>query len=704
MNHFPLTQDLVLIGGGHSHALVLKHWGMQALPGVRVTLINPGATAAYSGMLPGFVAGHYSRDDLDIDLYDLCRFAGARMIDGAATGIDLQARTVSVPGRPPVAYDVCSLDVGVTSAMPDLTGFADFGIPAKPLGGFATRWNQARSTAQHLVVIGGGVAGAELAMAMAHALTDKQPTIHLVDRHRVLSALGPKARARGLAALDGLGVKLIEGAVVTAVSATHVTLADGRQIRSDFTTGAAGAQPHGWLAGTGLVLQDGFIAVDQHLRSSDPALFATGDCAHMTADPRPKAGVYAVRQAPVLFDNLRAALSGGAVRAYRPQRDYLKLMSLGGRQALAEKWGIAGGGAGLWRLKDRIDRAFMNKFTDLPQMAGPELPGTMALGLREAMGDAPLCGGCGAKIGRSALRAVLGQMPGDDAAVLQIGPVRQVISTDHLRAVTADPALMARIAAVHALGDIWAMGAVPQAATATIILPRMSATLQQRTLGEIMAVAAEVMTAAGASIVGGHTSLGDELTLGFTVTGLCDRDPIRLAGARAGDAIILTKPLGSGVLLAGAMRGRTKGADLAACYVAMVQPQGAAAMILQYAHAMTDVTGFGLAGHLLNICEASGVGATIDLAAVPLMQGAENLASRGIRSSIWADNKASAAITWPTSPLADLLFDPQTAGGLLAAIDPAQAQAVLAALRSAGYPAAIIGTFHSGPAMISAAN
>ena len=717
MDHFPLTQDLVLIGGGHTHALLLKRWGMQALPGVRLTLINPGPTAAYSGMLPGFVAGHYGRDDLDIDLYDLCRFAGARMIDGAAVGIDLATKTVQVPGRTDVAYDLCSIDIGVTSAMPDLPGFAEFGIPVKPLGAFSNRWDRFRANpAPHIAVIGGGVAGAELAMAMAHAMHGKQATIHLIDRGNVLSALGPKARAKGLAALVGLGVTLVEGAVVTGVTASDVLLSDGRQVRSDFTTGAAGAQPQGWLGTTGLAVQDGFITVDRFLRSSDTSIFAVGDCAHMTHSPRPKAGVFAVRQVPVLFDNLRAALSGNAPRPFKPQRDYLKLISLGDKRALAEKWGTGWSGGLLWRLKDRIDRDFMRKFRDLPVMAGPELPGTVALGLREALGDNPLCGGCGAKVGRGALRSVLQtlpaldrpdviKLPGDDAALLRMGAVRQVISTDHLRTVTQDPALMARIAAVHALGDIWAMGAAPQAATATIILPRMSSTLQRRTLAEIMAVATGVMTDAGAAIVGGHTSLGDEMTLGFTVTGLCHRDPITLAGAKDGDAIILTKPLGSGVILAGAMQGLTKGADIAACFAAMCQGQGAASAILRDAHAMTDVTGFGLAGHLLGICEASGVRADLDLAAIPLMQGAEKLARLGVRSTIWADNKASVgAIPAPDGPRTDLLFDPQTAGGLLAAVNPAQAQAVLAAVLAAGYPAAIIGTFRNGSAAINAAN
>lgn len=130
----PLTQDLVLIGGGHTHALVLRKWAMKPLPGARLTLINPGPTAPYSGMLPGFVAGHYSRDQLDIDLVRLAQAANARLILGSVTGIDPASGTIQTDTHPPIGFDVVSVDVGITSDMPDLPGFADHAVPAKPLG------------------------------------------------------------------------------------------------------------------------------------------------------------------------------------------------------------------------------------------------------------------------------------------------------------------------------------------------------------------------------------------------------------------------------------------------------------------------------------------------------------------------------------------------------------------------------------------
>jgi selenide,water dikinase len=344
-------------------------------------------------------------------------------------------------------------------------------------------------------------------------------------------------------------------------------------------------------------------------------------------------------------------------------------------------------------------------------MPAPALPRDRTEDLAQAIGPKPLCGGCGAKVGRGALQAALAglpradrpditQLPGDDAGLVTMGDTRQVLSVDHLRAVTQDPVLMTRIAAVHALGDIWAMGAAPQAALASLILPRMTPELQRRTLAEIMAAAAGVLAQAGAAIVGGHSTQGDELTIGFTLTGLVAGDPITLAGGQPGDALILTKPLGTGVILAAEMAGRARGAWVTAAYARMVQPQAEAARLLAGAHAMTDVTGFGLAGHLQGICAASGTGAVLTLDAIPLLDGAADLAAAGIRSTLFDDNRALAPAL-PEGGAADLLFDPQTCGGLLAALPAADADAALAALTEAGYVAARIGTLTDGAPQVT---
>ncbi|MFA8384719.1 MAG: selenide, water dikinase SelD [Pelagibaca sp.] len=709
----PLTRDLVLIGGGHTHALVLRKWAMNPLPGARLTLINPGPTAPYSGMLPGFVAGHYSRDQLDIDLVRLAQAANARLIIGSATGIDPDSSTIRIDTHPPVGFDICSVDVGITSDMPALPGFTDHAVPAKPLGPFAAKWDAFRNTdgPASVAIIGGGVAGVELAMAMAHALKkrNRPATIHLIDNATALSAL-PTKSARALRdAMTAQNVILHEQIAITHLSANTLHLQNGTTITADFITGAAGARPYPWLADTGLKTQNGFLTVNERLQTSDPRIFAVGDCAHMSHAPRPKAGVYAVRQAPVLTHNLVSSLSGGPLKPYIPQKDYLKLISLGKKSALGDRFGLTFTGPWVWDWKDRIDRKFMRQFNDLPKMPTPALPYPRAKGVTEAMGPKPLCGGCGAKLGRDALsnalaslkpvhRADITPLPGDDAALLHTGGARQVFTTDHLRSFWPDPAVMARIATHHALGDIWAMGADPQAATLSITLPRLSDPLAQRTLSEILTAAQTILQEAGADIVGGHSTLGDEMTIGLAVTGLCDRDPITLTGAKPGNALILTKPIGTGVIMAALMSGKARGADVAGALDAMQHGQKTAAGILRgAAQAMTDLTGFGLAGHMQNICTASSVSASLNLRAIPVLPGALDLSDRGEHSSLYANNRAGFS-NIPDSPHTRLLFDPQTGGGLLAAVPAGQADKIVKDLRQNGHPhAAIIGHVHAGP-------
>jgi len=724
---WPVVKDLLLIGGGHAHALLLRRWGMDPQPGVRVTVVNPGPVAPYTGMLPGHIAGHYRREEMMIDLVRLARFAGARVVLDRVEAIDRERRRARLGSGGWLRYDVASLDIGIASDLPDLPGYAEHAVAAKPLGPYAARWEAFLAdcpAAPRIVVVGGGIGGAELAMASAHRLQDmgRVAEVTLLERSaEVLPGMGAGARRALLAALSDHGVTIRTGAEPVAFGPGEVRLKGGTTLAADFMLSVAGARPQGWLAETGLALTNGFVTVGPELQSNDPAIFAVGDCAHMAHAPRPKAGVFAVRQAPVLFHNLRAVLAeSGALRRYRPQRDYLKLISTGRKAAVADRSGLPLRGRWLWHWKDRIDRKFMAKFEDYPAPPRPAIPAGAVAGLAEAMGPKPICGGCGAKVGPGALAEALAGLPppqradvlsgpGDDAGLLRIGGQVQALTTDHLRAFTHDPALMARLAAIHALGDVWAMGATPQAVLAQITLPRTGAQVQADMLAEILAAATEVIRAAGGDVVGGHSSVGAELTIGFTVTGLVAGEARTKRGAKPGDALILTKPLGTGAILAAEMVAARipdllLGEAVAAVFASMSQPLGVAAEILApAARAMTDVTGFGLAGHLLEMLEGgagTGLAAEIDLAALPLLPGAEAVARAGHGSSLLPANRAAAGpfVEGGTGPRLDLIFDPQTCGGLLAAVPGAQAEAVLAELRAAGAAeAAIIGRVTEGP-------
>lgn len=707
----PLTRDLVLIGGGHAHALVLRRWGMKPLPGTRLTVINPGPTAPYTGMLPGHVAGHYTRNQLDIDLVRLARFAGARLIIGSVEGIDRHAKRIHVPGRPPIAYDVASLDIGITSDLPKVDGFSEYGIAAKPLGAFADAWArfQDETDGGDIAVIGGGIGGLELAMAMAFARrkSGHAANVTVIEAGRIASDLNLRARTTLLAEVTGLGVTIREGVAASAMDETGVELADGSTIPATFTVGVGTARPYAWLGDVGLDLTNGFVDVGETLQSTtDTDIFAVGDCAHLCHAPRQKAGVFAVRAAPVLTLNLAAALSGELLRPYWPQSDYLKLISLGRKSAFGQKWGLTVRAPWVWKWKDRIDQRFMDRLNHLPIMQADAAPRRTALGVAEMMDDGqPLCGGCGAKVGADPLNSALAKIPtsfdpniltgpGDDAAVIKVGEARQVITTDQLRAFCLDPFLMAKITAHHALGDVWAMGAQPQVALLTVTLPPMAPRMSEHWLEEILGGITDTLTGAGATLVGGHSSIGAELAIGLTVTGLLDDDARGIDRGQPGDALILTRPIGSGVLLAAEMAGKADGADIAALWRRMACGHARAADILRSANALTDVTGFGLAGHLSNIVRASVCRGELWGDQIPVYDGARALSARGIQSTIAQSNRSAfAALIEGEDPL---LFDPQTAGGLLACVPADTARKTLESLREVERDAVQIGVLAEG--------
>jgi selenide,water dikinase len=377
--------------------------------------------------------------------------------------------------------------------------------------------------------------------------------------------------------------------------------------------------------------------------------------------------------------------------------------------------GLVFAGAWVWRWKDWIDRRFMRKFNELPEMAKPPeavSPVADQQALREISAIAMRCGGCGAKVGASVLSRALGRIEPaaradvivgldapDDAALVDIGGERLSLQTvDYFRAIVDDPYMLGKIAANHALGDVYAMGGEPQTALAIATVPYGLEAKVEADLSAMMAGANEVLREAGCALVGGHTSEGAELALGFAVNGLVSAEAaLRKGGLRPGDALILTKPLGTGTLLAADMRGKAKARWVMAAITHMIQSNGRAAEILRRhgVHAATDVTGFGLLGHLVEMVRASDVDVTIAIERVPLLDGARETVALGIFSSLQPQNvRLRRAIreleTVATHPVYPLLFDPQTAGGLLAAVPLGEAERCVAALRAADYAAADI--------------
>src|SRR5438477_1906674 len=680
----PIAQDLVLVGGGHAHVHVLKRFGMRPVPGVRLTLVTREFETPYSGMLPGYVAGLYSFAECHIDLVRLARFAGARLIHDEAVGLDRGHRQILCRAHPPIHYDILSLDIGSTPRMGDVAGAAEHTVSVKPIDRFGERWEALLDRARELghmrlAIVGGGAGGVELAVSAQQRLARLLPTppqVTLVTREGLLPSHNDAVRRRFEIIFRERGMRAVANNPIVRVETSRLIAQDGSVIEFDgalWVTEAAGAP---WLADTGLPLDErGFVIIDETYRSpADTAVFAAGDIATMPAHPREKAGVYAVRAGPPLADNLRRALAGHRLRRAVPQRQALALIGTGDKRAVASRGRHEAYGAPVWWLKDWIDRRWMRRYTDLPAM--------------ESVDDNSMrCGGCAAKVPADVLARVMARLAApvsdavaigldspDDAALLSFpgrAPLLQTV--DFFRAMVSDPYLFGRIAATHALGDIYAMGGVPETALAIATVPPAARpSIVEHDLFHMMRGGSEVLAAAGAALVGGHSAEGAELGLGFAVTGRTRPGRLlRKGGLRPGDRLLLTKPLGTAVILAAEMRGLAAARDVGAAIEAMLQPAAAASNCLAShgATACTDVTGFGLLGHLMEMLTASStegstVGARLDTDAIPALDGALALLAGGLTSSMHGANFAALAALVPGAAEPDpapaaLIGDPQ---------------------------------------------
>tara|TARA_B100000131_G_scaffold126227_1_gene123382 strand:- start:106 stop:2490 length:2385 start_codon:yes stop_codon:yes gene_type:complete len=735
----PVVKDLVLIGGGHAHVYVLKSLAMNPCEGARVTLIAKDLHTPYSGMLPGLVAGHYSWEETHVDLEPICRSGNFRIIHDEAVGIDhANKRVLMRSGRPGVRFDVCSVDVGITPRASDVAGANEHATPVKPIFGFNARWEAMLARVLEggkkcdVCVVGGGAGGAELALSMRYrmreelkkrGLDENLAAFTLVTRGKLMPSHAKGVRKTFLKVFDEAGVRVIEDDGVARAESKTLVLQSGREINADECIWCTQAGAAKWLKeSTDLALDDdGFIAVNATLEStSHQHVFAAGDVANVLKHPRPKAGVFAVRQGPPLDKNIRRALLGKSLVDFTPQKLFLGLITIGGKSAVLSYGNYAFGGIGpvgerLWRWKDKIDRKWMKMYQEMPDMKEEAIDASpLALAAGEetiaALRAVPMrCGGCGAKVGATVLSRVMKRLEPiptnknvevgidqpDDAAVVSVPPGMVGVQTvDYFRAFVDDPYMFGQIAAVHALGDCWAMGADPHAALAIATVPYGLETQVEETLYQMMAGACSILRDAGCGLAGGHSSEGAELSLGFSVHGAAPREKLmKKGGMKAGHKIILTKPVGTGTLFAADMRSKAQGRWISNALNSMRQPSAVAAKTLfdHGATSCTDVTGFGLLGHLVEMCKGSNAAAVLDMDAVPILPGALECVESGITSSLQPANvRLSRAVANPSTvsgaPKYPLLFDPQTAGGMLASVPSENASAAVDALRSAGYP------------------
>ncbi|EAQ70122.1 bifunctional selenide/ water dikinase / oxidoreductase fusion protein [Synechococcus sp. RS9909] len=689
------SEHLLLAGGGHSHALLLRRWAMQPQrrpPGL-ITLVSRSRTSLYSGMIPGLIAGDYQPGDVSLDLAALADRAGVAFVQAEITGIDPHSQQLRLQDRPALHYERLSCNLGCIT--PALEGSQAI-KPLEP----ALAWLDSQDAedgaagdretpASPFTVVGSGLAALEVVLA----LRQRWPQRRLQLQARNLDHLPASLR--------------------TALKNARIQLLAAEPAGRGPVLNCSGSRAPAWLAASGLPCDGrGRLRTNTSLQVlGHPEILAAGDCAVIDAAPRPPSGVWAVRAARPLARSLESLAAGRTPPPWYPQRRALQL--LGNRPQAWALWGPLwfGPQRWLWRWKQRIDRRFMARLQPHSAMTGA------AEGAEQA---AMLCRGCAAKLPAQPLQRALtnagldrlGRLP-EDAQSLGHDDQGQLLlqSVDGFPALLSDPWRNGRLTALHACSDLWACGALPRSAQAVVTLPAVAEGLQQHLLGQSLAGIRDALSEQGAELIGGHTlearnsgpeatpspiSLGLQISL--SVQGAITPErfwPKR--GLQAGDQLWLSRPLGTGVLFAAAMAGVATAADLERAQQQMNQSQHELVEALQglqrhdpgAIHAATDITGFGLLGHLLEMLPPDrSRRLQLHAETIPALPGALGLLTDGIASSLAPANRLAwralepdgdqpAAVTLQLGAmtagssahqaLLELLVDPQTCGPLLIA-------------------------------------
>ena len=692
IEEIPITNDLVLIGGGHSHLSVLMKLSKRPINGNRITLITNEIDTPYSGMIPGYIEGIYSWRDSHIDLYRLCLKLNVRFIHAEVERVSAYEKEIYFKDRPKIKFDVLSINTGIQSNNREIKGAAKYCLPVKPISKLTNNFLNKITNFKSIAFIGGGAGSVELALAIKKRFLNINQDIKITiitGKRGLLSTFPQKTKLTSLKTLEKFKIDIIEYKRVLEVKPKQIILSDKSMLKIDKAILSTNSMTPKWLAKSDILLtKDNYILVNKSFQTNYKYVFASGDVIDFNNQNLKKAGVFAVRSGKPLAINIRKFILGKKLVEYKFNKNYLALIGTSKRSAIATKYNLTFNSRFFFYLKKYIDQNFIKKFSDfkIRKKFTLEALKTDVLNIfvkhKEKItdkNDIMQCKGCAAKVPLNALKQALPKdiVSTSEDAVSVPGHPELYQTVDMISSIITDPFLLGKIAANHSISDMVSVNSKITSAMMILQLPLSKTEINSRDLEQVLLGANEIFKTIDCPLIGGHTMIGKDKDpiIGFSILGQKQKKIKIMKNRRkikTKDLLILTEKIGSGLIFAGINNYLIDSYFQTDVIKQMIKGNLNFGKISNHLNilSMTDITGFGLANHLLNLIKRdnSKTGLTIYPNKIPLFEGVNECLNKDIKSSLFKSNYdiAQKDIIYKRdkSKLDNILYDPQTVGGI----------------------------------------
>ena len=692
IEEIPITNDLVLIGGGHSHLSVLMKLSKRPINGNRITLITNEIDTPYSGMIPGYIEGIYSWRDSHIDLYRLCLKLNVRFIHAEVERVSAYEKEIYFKDRPKIKFDVLSINTGIQSNNREIKGAAKYCLPVKPISKLTNNFLNKITNFKSIAFIGGGAGSVELALAIKKRFLNINQDIKITiitGKRGLLSTFPQKTKLTSLKTLEKFKIDIIEYKRVLEVKPKQIILSDKSMLKIDKAILSTNSMTPKWLAKSDILLtKDNYILVNKSFQTNYKYVFASGDVIDFNNQNLKKAGVFAVRSGKPLAINIKQFILGKKLVEYKFNKNYLALIGTSKRSAIATKYNLTFNSRFFFYLKKYIDQNFIKKFSDfkIRKKFTLEALKTDVLNIfvkhKEKItdkNDIMQCKGCAAKVPLNALKQALPKdiVSTSEDAVSVPGQPELYQTVDMISSIITDPFLLGKIAANHSISDMVSVNSKITSAMMILQLPLSKTEINSRDLEQVLLGANEIFKTIDCPLIGGHTMIGKDKdpVIGFSILGQKQKKIKIMKNRRkikTKDLLILTEKIGSGLIFAGINNYLIDSYFQIDVIKQMIKGNLNFGKISNQLNilSMTDITGFGLANHLLNLIKRdnSKTGLTIYPNKIPLFEGVNECLNKDIKSSLFKSNYdiAQKDIIYKRdkSKLDNILYDPQTVGGI----------------------------------------